>query len=971
MTVNYNSRSAFIDNFKGILIILVVFAHILYGITDSHLISDIVTIIYFFHMPAFVFITGFLSKSTHSRDFSSLIKLLSLYFIFNTLMFFLMPDGNNNFLTTPLYSNWYLLAVIAWRLIAERLSKIKGIIAITTAVALAIGFFTDVTNVFAISRIIAFLPFFMCGYIFDKEKFTSFYTNRKPVDFFKGGALLLISLLIIFLYNSAYSVSSDELLMFSYQNIGQIINRGAIFMFSGFIIISMVFLIPNKRILLISNAGKYSLAVFLFHRYPTLIASRILNGHSDLIVIIASVVITILIALIFGNKYTELIIEKISALLSRLITTGFGSTKIKSELITRASAIAVSAVLLFVPFLYKLSDSFQSEDAMTDSTETEAVSNDKIYKRVSDQQQNSFDDSFTILFSGDLILLEDQVKNARQEDGSYSFDDVFEYTKPYISDADMAIGVFEGPMVGSSSGYSTSNYDDGKTLALNFPDEFAYAVKNAGFDLVTTANNHLLDKGLPGALRTMDVLNKADIDFTGSYRDAEDKRSNRIKLIESDGIKIAVISYTYGSNGYTEENFLDDGQFSFLTSVLVSPDSVNFDSVKYAVSEDFKYAKSLSPDLIIALPHMGEQFLDAPDDYQKAWTNIFFDEGADIVFNDHTHSVQPVEYNDGKILVNCPGNFVNGYREHNGDCAAMIEVYIDRTTKSPIGAGIIPMWIQSPLSMNYRALPIYSIKNDDELRKQISTDDYKRVKEVWNHITSVMIGEPIPFDMISKKCYITDGGYLAPPVKPLELTPEIENSVLYKKLISAQSVCFVGDSITHGTKNGGYGWFEPLNNYLNSYSVCAEGGATTKTILNMVNADSELYVVAIGTNDVRYRDESICSMTSEEYITQIDSFVKRIRSANSDAEFAFVAPWTALETDPYSACSITERDRLLSEYSKTLADYCTQNNFIFCNPTNALNSVFSLEIQSDYLVDHIHPNCTAGIELYCREVLLN
>lgn len=85
---------------------------------------------------------------------------------------------------------------------------------------------------------------------------------------------------------------------------------------------------------------------------------------------------------------------------------------------------------------------------------------------------------------------------------------MFEFTGKYISATDFSIGVFEDPLGGNAKLYSQSNYGDGKKLYLNFPDEFADAVKNAGFDLVTTANNHLLDMGLDGMQRTIAVLKK-------------------------------------------------------------------------------------------------------------------------------------------------------------------------------------------------------------------------------------------------------------------------------------------------------------------------------------------------------------------------------------------------------------------------------------------------------------------------------
>ena len=300
---------------------------------------------------------------------------------------------------------------------------------------------------------------------------------------------------------------------------------------------------------------------------------------------------------------------------------------------------------------------------------------------MTDDERRNFRDAFRILFCGDLIMLEDQVKL-----GKGSYDDMFEFTRKYIQSADIAIGVFEGPMAGEEAGYSRSNYGDGKALALNYPDSFGEAVKRAGFDLVTTANNHLLDKGRDGALRTLDALDRIGLPHTGSYRSQDDKDSHSVMLIEKGGLKFAVLSYTYGSNGYTEDELLHSEDVSFLTSVIVDPSSRNFEAVKESVRKDFDRAKSLNPDFIVVLPHMGEQFLMKPDEYQLAWGKIFRDLGADIILADHPHAVQPAEIstiNGRKVFTAwCPGNYTNIYREYNGDANILAEVYIDRDKRA-------------------------------------------------------------------------------------------------------------------------------------------------------------------------------------------------------------------------------------------------------------------------------------------------
>ena len=437
---------------------------------------------------------------------------------------------------------------------------------------------------------------------------------------------------------------------------------------------------------------------------------------------------------------------------------------------------------------------------------------DPIYRVMSAEQQDEYKNAYCILFAGDLILLEDQVKNG-YTDAGYSYDMMFDYTRKYIDAADLAIGVFEGPMAGDAAGYTTGNYDDGKKLYLNFPDAFGHAVKNAGFDLVTTANNHVLDKGTIGSARTLDVLDAIALDHTGSYRSQAEKDTNHIKIINRNGLRIAILTYTYGAN-YREEDDLIYGDDAYVTSILVNPKSKNFAYVKQQVEKDFAEAKNQQPDLIVVLPHMGEQFQDYPNDYQKKWRDIFYENGADVILGDHTHSVQPVEMEkiDGKMRLTayCPGNYANIYREHNGDCMALEEVYIDRDTKQVIGGAIIPMWTSASLSGNYRPLPIADILTDEKLRASITTYDLDHVKEVAEHITTVMLGEKLPLDIIKERLYFDEHGFMREPAKPLLLTDEMRSSPFYQLVSDADRVCFVGDSVTEGTKNGGYGWYEPI-----------------------------------------------------------------------------------------------------------------------------------------------------------------
>lgn len=576
-------------------------------------------------------------------------------------------------------------------------------------------------------------------------------------------------------------------------------------------------------------------------------------------------------------------------------------------------------------------------------------------------------DAFRILFCGDLILLEDQVKRA-WTGKDYDFDEMFELTREYISDADLSIGVLEGPLAGSEAGYSTSNYGDGKKLALNFPDSFALSIKHAGFDLVTTANNHLLDKGFDGAMRTLDVLDEIGLDYTGSYRSPEEKEARHIKLIEKRGLKFAVLSYTFWCNGHSEDELVD----SYITSMLVPPCSKNFHRVRDSIMKDFQLAKELKPDFIIVLPHWGSQFLKKPDYYQRVWADIFRKLGADIILGDHTHSVQPAEitHQNGRNIFTayCPGNYANIYREFNGDANIMLEVYIDIQTRQIIYGSVIPMWTCADINGNYRPVPLNEIENES---MRLTTHDLKRADEINRVITSTIFGREFNFDMVRERYYFDASGFIRETVKPIKNV--LENKFL-EYLNSHKSVCFLGDSITQGTKNGGVAWYEPLTEYINAeiHNFSYDGG-TVKTLTEHVSdicaVKSELYVIAIGTNDVRYCNKNLCAMSPEEYISGIKNLERLIRAENHNASFIYIAPWYSTDGDPFCPLSYEDKTAKNEAYSSALEDYCRQCGHIYINANSFIREAIMHKPAGYYLVDHIHPNTRRGVYLYSEAVI--
>ena len=681
---------------------------------------------------------------------------------------------------------------------------------------------------------------------------------------------------------------------------------------------------------------------------------------------------TLAICIAFGNDTT-------AGIMNKFLKQGTDFFIKDDKKITWAKAVSILVALGFVVVAmfsaYKYVPSFTEPSGEEEPVQTEET--DIIYPVMTDSQKAAFDNSFRITFAGDLILLEDQVNRGYNGTG-YDYSDVFEYAKPYISSADLAIGVFEGPMAGADKGYSTSNFYDLKSLYLNFPDEYSVAVKDAGFDLVTTANNHLLDKGEDGALRTLDVLDKTGLDHTGSYRNAQDKQDNHIKLVEVQGIKIAVLSYTYGSN-YTDVSEFTDGRYSYLTSIIGGTEGKEFEKLKASVEEDFRQAKAMSPDLILVLPHLGTQFSNEPDEEQKVWFEIFKANGADIILGDHPHVVEPVEIEsyDGRTVFSayCPGNFANIYRGDQGDTSMLIDVYIDRDSKQVIGGSIVPLYTYSPADGNYRAVPVYEIMNNAELRKQLTTDDIDRASDAHGIITDVVFGHEMDITSVTERYYFNADGFIRSKATGLVLTDDMKDGSLYRAMDEAGSICFVGDSVTEGTKNGGCPWYEPIEEYFPGKNISnfSKGGCTVSYMLDNIEQIpiADLYVIAVGTNDVRYRDASVCAMNFDEYVSRIDQLKDKLLEKSPGAKFVFIAPWYSTEADIYCPMTFEEKTAMNDLYSSALEKYCSDNGFTYINANDYIKGILTTSPDITYLLDHIHPNASKGVVMYSEAVLLS
>ena len=564
------------------------------------------------------------------------------------------------------------------------------------------------------------------------------------------------------------------------------------------------------------------------------------------------------------------------------------------------------------------------------------------------------DEMISISFVGDLILLENQVK-AGYNGSNYNYNKMFGYVNKYFEKSNYTIGVLEGPVANST--YSIGNFNDGKNIYLNYPKEFLDSIKGSGIDLVTISNNHILDKGINGVKETAENLNERNLDYVG-YKE-------RYKMVNIKNLKVGILAYTYGTNYYSEEKLYKLN----ITNMIVPETSPLFEKVKKSVINDFNELKNQNVDLIIVLPHMGTQFSLKQNNMQNTWNKIFEENGASIILGDHSHSVQPLEYINDCFVVNSPGNFANQYTDNNGDATSIVNIYIDTKTKKVTNASIIPMFTKGDRNGFYYSIPIYDILDNIDIYNSMSNNELKRINEIQKLITKVMLREEITTDNIEKEYYYTKDGYKKSGMEKLNIDSSLKKTKLYQELQYSKSVCFIGDSITEGTTNGHHGWYEPLiQNFDVEVKKAAYGSYTTKLLLKnkqkeLKECSSNLNIIAIGTNDIRYRNEN-SAMTSNEYIQNI----KKIIETLDNKRIVLIAPFYSMNYDKVTKLSLEEKNKLFKEYSDELEKFANENNYLFINPNNILEKELNNSNTSFYLKDYIHPN-HKGLYLYSEAVL--
>jgi poly-gamma-glutamate synthesis protein (capsule biosynthesis protein) len=279
----------------------------------------------------------------------------------------------------------------------------------------------------------------------------------------------------------------------------------------------------------------------------------------------------------------------------------------------------------------------------------------------------------TLVFVGDIMGHIPQIQAAyNPQTKEYNYDRCFRYVRKYIEPADLAIANLEVPVAGRPySGYP----------GFSSPDALLDGLKKAGFDILLTANNHVIDRGSAGLERTIRQIENRGMLHAGSYIDKSQRDSIYPLCIDVKGIKIAFLNYTYGTNA----------------DFIPRHNIVNYiDSQQIAI--DLRKAESLGADIKIAVMHWGTEYELQSNEIQQKLAHFLVKQGVNLVVGAHPHVVQNAELFYYKDSVAVPvfyslGNFLSNQRKPNTNGGILLRIDINPVTKALNTASYLPVYV--------------------------------------------------------------------------------------------------------------------------------------------------------------------------------------------------------------------------------------------------------------------------------------
>ncbi len=324
-------------------------------------------------------------------------------------------------------------------------------------------------------------------------------------------------------------------------------------------------------------------------------------------------------------------------------------------------------------------------------------------------------DTLTIRFLGDIMMHTKQIEASQRPDGTYNFDSYFKFIRDKIEEADIAVANMEFTLAGKPySGYP----------CFSAPDGFETYLADCGFDVFLAANNHIFDKGTKGAVRTLEKYRELEkeygIRFTGIAGDEEEMAGNTPLFVNSKGVSIAIVNFTYGTN-------------AGLSSAWPK---TNYESERTRITEAL--TKAQKADFVIALPHWGTEYVLQHSDRQRATAEWLVNNGADIVIGSHPHVVQDRESIEGVTVVYSLGNAVSNMSATNTQLELMATLKL--VSRSDGGIEALPLeldylWCSRPggYDNTYTVIPVKEFM--DRSSKWSNPADHWKMVDTYNRVS--------------------------------------------------------------------------------------------------------------------------------------------------------------------------------------------------------------------------------------------
>ena len=337
--------------------------------------------------------------------------------------------------------------------------------------------------------------------------------------------------------------------------------------------------------------------------------------------------------------------------------------------------------------------------------------------------------SIDLLMVGD-VLIHDRLYTSMKTSDGYDFRPALTYIKDIVKDYDLAYYNQETILGGSEIGLSSYP-------SFNSPYEVGDAMIDAGFNLVSLATNHTLDRGEKAITNSINYWNgKNDVLTAGSYLSSEDR--NKINIREINNISYTMLNYTYGTNGIK----VPSGKDYFVNVWPCNGSNPSYDSeyqeYKRIVKEDVERVRD-KVDLLIVAMHWGVEYTHTPTAYQIDMANYLESLGVNIIIGTHPHVVMPITFINDTLVIYSLGNFLSA-QETNIDynttvgllSTIKITKYIDKDNNSSIKLSDINNELVYTYSKNNNDYKVIPFSNPDI---KIYLSDYERI---YNKYSSVI-----------------------------------------------------------------------------------------------------------------------------------------------------------------------------------------------------------------------------------------